>query len=59
MGGSRMFVELGSEVRVEDLIKGMIVLSGNDACVVVAEGPVGHRGQLRRAHDQAGQASSA
>ena len=38
MGGSRMFVELGSEVTVEDLIKGMIILSGNDACVVVAEG---------------------
>ncbi|MCA0301132.1 MAG: D-alanyl-D-alanine carboxypeptidase [Proteobacteria bacterium] len=38
MGGSRMFVELGSEVSVEDLIKGMIILSGNDACVVVAEG---------------------
>ena len=33
-----MFVELGSEVSVEDLIRGMIVLSGNDACVVVAEG---------------------
>lgn len=38
MGGSRMFVELNSEVTVEDLIKGMIVLSGNDACVVIAEG---------------------
>ncbi|MDP1966268.1 MAG: D-alanyl-D-alanine carboxypeptidase family protein [Reyranella sp.] len=38
MGGSRMFVELGSEVTVEDLIKGIIVLSGNDACVVIAEG---------------------
>src|SRR5882672_1354326 len=38
MGGSRMFVELGSEVSVEDLVKGMIVLSGNDACVVIAEG---------------------
>lgn len=37
MGGSRMFLELGSEVSVEDLIKGIIVLSGNDACVVVAE----------------------
>src|SRR6185503_3044288 len=32
MGGSRMFVELGSEVSVEDLIRGIIVLSGNDAC---------------------------
>ena len=41
MGGSRMFVELGSEVSVEDLIKGMIVLSGNDACVVIAEGLAG------------------
>ncbi len=42
MGGSRMFVELGSEVSVEDLIKGMIILSGNDACVVVAEGLSGN-----------------
>jgi D-alanyl-D-alanine carboxypeptidase (penicillin-binding protein 5/6) len=41
MGGSRMFVELGSEVSVEDLLKGMIVLSGNDACVVIAEGMAG------------------
>src|SRR5258708_36196509 len=42
MGGSRMFVELGSEVAIEDLIKGMIVLSGNDACVVIAEGLAGN-----------------
>jgi D-alanyl-D-alanine carboxypeptidase (penicillin-binding protein 5/6) len=42
MGGSRMFVELGSEVSVEDLLKGMIVLSGNDACVVIAEGLAGN-----------------
>jgi len=41
MQGSRMFVELNSEVSVEELIKGMIVLSGNDACVVVAEGMSG------------------
>lgn len=41
MQGSRMFVELNSEVSVEDLIKGMIVLSGNDACVVIAEGLAG------------------
>jgi len=38
MGGSRMFVELGSEIPIDDLIKGIITLSGNDACVVVAEG---------------------
>jgi D-alanyl-D-alanine carboxypeptidase (penicillin-binding protein 5/6) len=42
IGGSRMFVELGSEVSVEDLIRGIIVLSGNDACIVVAEGLSGN-----------------
>jgi len=41
MGGSRMFLELGSEATVEDLIRGIIILSGNDACVVVAEGLAG------------------
>jgi D-alanyl-D-alanine carboxypeptidase (penicillin-binding protein 5/6) len=37
-GGSKMFVEINSKVRVEDLIRGIIVQSGNDACIVVAEG---------------------
>lgn len=41
MGGSRMFVELNSEVSIEDLLKGVIALSGNDACVVLAEGMAG------------------
>jgi serine-type D-Ala-D-Ala carboxypeptidase (penicillin-binding protein 5/6) len=40
-GGSKMFVPLGKRVRVEDLIRGMIVQSGNDACVVLAEGVAG------------------
>jgi serine-type D-Ala-D-Ala carboxypeptidase (penicillin-binding protein 5/6) len=35
--GSRMFVEVGTFVRVEDLIQGMIVQSGNDATVALAE----------------------
>lgn len=35
--GSKMFVELGARISVEDLIRGIIVMSGNDACVVVAE----------------------
>ncbi len=35
--GSRMFIEVGKEVSVEDLIRGMIVVSGNDACVALAE----------------------
>ena len=38
MGGSKMFVEVGSKVRVEDLLRGVIVQSGNDACIVLAEG---------------------
>jgi D-alanyl-D-alanine carboxypeptidase (penicillin-binding protein 5/6) len=36
--GSRMFVEVGNRVRVEDLLQGMIVQSGNDASIVLAEG---------------------
>jgi D-alanyl-D-alanine carboxypeptidase (penicillin-binding protein 5/6) len=41
MGGSKMFVELGTEVRVEDLLRGIIIQSGNDACIVMAEGIAG------------------
>ncbi len=40
-GGSKMFVEVGSRVSVEDLLRGIIVQSGNDACIVVAEGLAG------------------
>ncbi|MCV6586447.1 MAG: D-alanyl-D-alanine carboxypeptidase [Marinibacterium sp.] len=36
-GGSTMFLDTTDRVRVEDLIRGVIVLSGNDACVVLAE----------------------
>ncbi len=36
-GGSKMFVEVDKKVRVEDLIRGMIVQSGNDASVALAE----------------------
>jgi len=35
--GSKMFVELGSRIPVESLLRGIIIQSGNDACVVVAE----------------------
>ncbi len=41
MGGSKMFVEVGEEVRVEDLLRGVVVQSGNDACIVLAEGLAG------------------
>lgn len=36
-GSSTMFLEPRQKVRVEDLIKGIIIQSGNDACIVVAE----------------------
>lgn len=35
--GSRMFIEVGKQVSVEDLLKGMIIQSGNDATVALAE----------------------
>src|SRR3546814_5768783 len=47
MGGSKMFVEVGSKVRVEDLLRGVIVQSGNDACIVLAEGLAGDRKSTR------------
>ncbi len=37
-GGSKMFVRVGRKVRLEDLVRGIVVSSGNDACIVVAEG---------------------
>ena len=40
-GGSTMYAELNSSVRLEDLIKGVIVQSGNDACIALAEGLAG------------------
>jgi D-alanyl-D-alanine carboxypeptidase (penicillin-binding protein 5/6) len=41
MEGSKMFVDVGSQVKVEDLIRGVIIQSGNDACVALAEGVAG------------------
>ena len=40
-GGSKMFVAADQRVSVEDLLKGVIVLSGNDASIVLAEGLYG------------------
>ena len=38
MGGSKMFVRVDTQVKISDLIRGIIIQSGNDACIVVAEG---------------------
>ncbi|MFB9972159.1 D-alanyl-D-alanine carboxypeptidase family protein [Pseudoroseomonas cervicalis] len=46
MGGSKMFVELGSAVSVENLARGVIIQSGNDACIVLAEGISGSEQQF-------------
>ena len=40
-GGSRMFIEVGTQVSVENLIRGMIIQSGNDASVALAEHTAG------------------
>ena len=40
-GGSTMFAKVKSSIRVEDLIKGVIVHSANDGCIVLAEGMAG------------------
>ncbi len=40
-GGSKMFVPVGEQVKVEDLIRGVIIQSGNDATIVLAQGLAG------------------
>lgn len=40
-GGSTMFAELKSSIRLEDLIQGVIVQSANDGCIIIAEGMAG------------------
>lgn len=46
MGGSKMFVQIGTTVAVEDLIRGIVVDSGNDACIVLAEAISGSEEQF-------------
>jgi serine-type D-Ala-D-Ala carboxypeptidase (penicillin-binding protein 5/6) len=52
MGGSKMFVPLGGQVAVEDLIRGIVVDSGNDACIVLAEGISGSEEQFAELMNQ-------
>jgi D-alanyl-D-alanine carboxypeptidase (penicillin-binding protein 5/6) len=44
--GSKMFVQIGSTVKVEDLVRGVIVQSGNDAAIVLAEAIAGSEEQF-------------
>jgi len=48
MGGSTMFLNETDRPTVEELIQGIVVLSGNDACVVVAEGLAGSEDAFAR-----------
>jgi D-alanyl-D-alanine carboxypeptidase (penicillin-binding protein 5/6) len=52
MPGSRMFVEVGKRVAVEDLLLGMIVQSGNDASVALAEHIAGTEGVFAQMMNQ-------
>ena len=44
--GSAMFLELHSKVRIEDLLRGMVIQSGNDAAITLAEGVAGGEGNF-------------
>lgn len=46
--GSTMFASIHSRIRVTDLIQGAIIPSGNDACIVFAEGIAGNEDQFAR-----------
>jgi D-alanyl-D-alanine carboxypeptidase (penicillin-binding protein 5/6) len=46
--GSRMFIQPNTPVTVDDLIRGMIVQSGNDACITLAEGIAGSEEEFVR-----------
>ena len=52
--GSKMFVHVGDRVRVEDLLRGVVVQSGNDACIVLAEGIAGSEEAFAEAMNERG-----
>ncbi len=56
MGGSTMFLNEQDRPTVEELIKGIVVLSGNDACVAVAEGLAGTEDAFARQMNERGKA---
>ena len=53
-GGSKMFLEAGSEIPLEELLKGMAVVSANDASVAVAEHIGGEDREIRRTDEPEG-----
>lgn len=55
-GGSTMWLEQGQRVTVEDLLLGLIVTSGNDAAIVLAEGFAGSESEFARIMNSTGRA---
>ncbi len=54
MGGSTIFLDTGEKMRVYDLLKGIAVASGNDACVAIAEHLAGSEAEfVRRMNERA------
>src|SRR5688572_19741152 len=47
-GGSTMYAPIHSRVKVEDLLQGAIIQSGNDACIALAEGIAGNEANFSR-----------
>ena len=47
-GGSTMFAAIHSRIKVSDLLQGVIIQSGNDACIVLAEGIAGNESAFSR-----------
>jgi D-alanyl-D-alanine carboxypeptidase (penicillin-binding protein 5/6) len=43
-GASTMFAALKSQIKVEDLLRGLTIMSGNDSCIILAEGIAGNEG---------------
>ncbi len=54
--GSHMFLELNSEVSVAELLRGLIIVSANDACIVLAEGISGSEAAFVQAMNARAQA---
>lgn len=48
MGGSRMFTREGDSISIENLVRGVVIQSGNDACIVLAEGLSGSEDAFAR-----------
>lgn len=51
-GGSAMFARLNDRIKLSDLLRGIIIQSGNDACIVVAEGIAGNEDTFARMMNQ-------